>query len=70
MQQKEGRKGGFGHLGEYLKSRRVGKTSCQNSAGRVAVDAAKPVSDMRSPTWLEASLLTKVCCDKGWFSAG
>lgn len=53
MQQKEGRKGGFGHLGEYLKSRRVGRTSRQNSAGRVVVEAEKPASGMKSPTWLE-----------------
>lgn len=56
MQQKEGRKGGFGHLGEYLKSRRVERTSRQNSAGRVVVDAAKPASGMKSPTWLEKQI--------------
>lgn len=53
MQQKEGRKGGFGHLGEYLKSRRVGRTRRRNSAGRVVVEAVKPASGTKSPTWLE-----------------
>jgi len=56
MQQKEGRKGGFGHLGEYLESKRVGRTSGQNSAGRVVVEAAKPASGMKSPTWLEKQI--------------